>query len=133
MFEAELPRGVRASRAAREIIRSRYAAHLPEDELETTLLLVSELVTNPVIHGDGKIGLGAHLDEDRLLVEVTDEGKGLERAIRQRQFETVEGFGLRIVDTAASRWGAHEGTTHVWFELERCGPRLGSAKNPASD
>jgi hypothetical protein len=43
----------------------------------------------------------------------------------------VGGWGLSIVDALASRWGVHEGTTHVWFELERPGPRLGSGGRPA--
>jgi hypothetical protein len=31
------------------------------------------------------------------------------------------------VDDQASRWGIHEGTTHVWFEVERprSAPRRG--------
>ncbi len=95
--------------------------------------MVSELVTNAVRHGTGRIMLRADLDEDRMLVEVIDEGGGLERAIREHDFEAVEGFGLRIVDAESSRWGAHEGTTHVWFELERRGPRLGPEKNPIGD
>jgi signal transduction histidine kinase len=102
------------------------------DAVETAALLVSELVTNAVRHGEGKIRLQVDLDDDRLFVEVIDDGRGLEDVIRGRRFENVEGWGLRIVDRSASRWGAHEGTTHVWFELERQGPRLGSEKNPAS-
>ena len=30
------------------------------------------------------------------------------------------GWGLHLVDQVAQRWGVHEGSTHVWFEL---GPR----------
>jgi hypothetical protein len=35
-----------------------------------------------------------------------------------------------IVDAESSRWGIHEGTTHVWFELERPGPRLAAEEAP---
>lgn len=101
------------------------------DQLRTAELLVSELVTNAVMHGQGKITLRAQADEDRVLVEVIDEGRGFERTVRHDDFEAVGGRGLAIVDAEASRWGIHEGTTHVWFELERPGPRLGSEKNPA--
>jgi len=73
----------------------------------------------------------ARLNEDRLLVEVIDEGSGLEADVRERDFENPRagGRGLTIVDAESSRWGIRKGTTHVWFELERPGPRItGSAR-----
>ena len=85
---------------------------------------MSELTTNALLHGAGQITLRARLDEDRLLVELVDEGSGFERDLRQHDFSRVGGWGLELVECAASRWGVHEGTTHVWFELERAGPRL---------
>ncbi len=103
---------------------------LGEDELERAKLLVSELVTNAVVHGDGTITLRGRLDEDRVLFDVIDEGGGFEYEVRQRGFSDVGGHGLSIVDTEASRWGIHEGTTHVWFEIERAGPRLGPPDEP---
>ena len=113
-------------------LREWLAPHLQPDELETATLLTSELVTNAVRHGKGQVTLRASLDDDRLLVEVIDGGRGLEQAFRHREFEEIGGWGLKIVDSASSRWGTHEGTTHVWFELERRGPRLGAGKNPAN-
>jgi anti-sigma regulatory factor (Ser/Thr protein kinase) len=86
---------------------------------------VCALASGPQTHGRGRVILRAELDEDRLLVEVIDDGHGFERIVRQRDFESVGGRGLAIVDVLASRWGIHEGITHVWFELERPGPRLG--------
>jgi anti-sigma regulatory factor (Ser/Thr protein kinase) len=132
-FELQLPRHADAPGQARRVLTQWFASNLLPSELETATLLASELVTNAVRHGEGKIKLQADLDDDRLLVEVIDEGGGLERTIRARNFENVQGWGLRIVDFQSSRWGAHEGTTHVWFELERRGPRPGPGKNPATD
>jgi anti-sigma regulatory factor (Ser/Thr protein kinase) len=88
-------------------------------------LLVSELVTNALRHGDGQIMLRGAVDDDTLLVEVIDVGGGFEHELRRRNFDDVGGWGLGVVDDLASRWGVHEGTTHVWFEIERPGPRLG--------
>ena len=84
-----------------------FADELSDQELDTAELLVSELVTNAVIHGRGRITLRARLNGDRLLVEVIDEGSGLEAAVRERDFENPRagGRGLRIVDAASSRWG----------------------------
>jgi len=125
-FDLELPRAPNAPLQARELIAQQLGARLSEGELETATLLASELVSNAVRHGEGRITLHADLDENRLRVEVTDEGGGLERKLRERNFEDLTGWGLRIVDAAASRWDAHEGTTHVWFEIEHPGPRLGT-------
>ncbi len=130
-FETELPRSHDAPWLARRLLAQWFSADLPSDELHRTKLLASELVTNAVLHGQGTITLRADLNDDRALIEVIDEGTGFEHEIRQREFDDLHGRGLAIVDTESSRWGIHEGTTHVWFELERQGPRLGEAAKPA--
>ena len=124
-LEMELPRAETAAVAARRALRRSYAGRIDRDLLDDAELLVSELASNALRHGRGDITLRACLDDDRLLVEVIDEGSGFERALRRKDFGQVGGWGLDIVDDVASRWGVHEGTTHVWFELERPGPRLG--------
>ena len=126
----ELPRESRAAGLARSALGDWFGADVEEDLLQSAQLLVSELVTNAYIHGHGAIELRAALDEDRVLVEVIDEGSGFERVVERRSIEDVGGRGLAIVDAESSRWGIHEGTTHVWFELERPGPRLGSEAKP---
>jgi anti-sigma regulatory factor (Ser/Thr protein kinase) len=130
LYEVALPRSADAPQTARRLIDQWFAEPLEQAELEAARLLASELVSNAVRHGRGQITLQADLDENRLLVEVIDEGGGLERALREHDFTGVSGWGLRLVDSQSSRWGAHEGTTHVWFELERPGPRLGAEENP---
>jgi anti-sigma regulatory factor (Ser/Thr protein kinase) len=128
MLRVNLPHTVQAPGIARRSLADWLAPAVDSDELDTARLLVSELVTNAVVHGRGDITLRATLDEDRLLVEVIDQGRGFERTVRQQEFAGIGGRGLAIVDAESSRWGIHDGTTHVWFELERPGPRLGTAK-----
>ncbi|HWC86330.1 MAG TPA: ATP-binding protein [Solirubrobacteraceae bacterium] len=130
-MEVELPRDPGAGARARRLVEEMSAGTLDPDELGQAKLLVSELVNNAVLHGQGKITFRADLDEDRLHVEVVDEGSGFERKVRQQDGETPRGGrGLRLVEAQSSRWGLHEGTTHVWFEIERPGPRLGAGKKP---
>ena len=129
-FETELPRSHDAPWLARKLLAQWFGPDLASDELHRTKLLASELVTNAVLHGQGTIRLRADLNEDRALVEVIDEGSGFEHEIRQREFDELHGRGLAIVESESSRWGVHEGTTHVWFELERQGPRLGADAKP---
>jgi len=117
---------------ARRALRDWFGiADVDADLVDDAELLVSELVTNALRHGRGGIELRAALDGNRLFVEVVDEGSGFERTLRRSDFDQVGGWGLEIVEELASRWGVHEGTTHVWFELERPGPRLGEPERPA--
>ena len=129
-IDVELPRDPGAAARARHLLAALYAGTLDADELSRATLLASELVTNALLHGQGTITFRAGLDEDRLLVEVIDEGSGFERVAREQDFDTLSGWGLTIVEAQASRWGVHEGTTHVWFEIERSGPRLGAENKP---
>ena len=126
-YERELPRATEAPWIARRSVGDWLGAELQVDELQRAKLLTSELVTNAVLHGQGRILLRADVNDDRVRVEVIDEGGGFEHELRRRDFWDLHGRGLLIVEAESNRWGIHEGTTHVWFELERPGPRLGKA------
>lgn len=118
-FEKELPRSHDAPWLARRSLADRFGVELEHDQLHRAKLLTSELVTNAVLHGTGRIFLRADLNEDRVHVEVVDEGEGFEHRVTRCHFDELTGRGLGIVDSESSRWGVHEGSTHVWFELER--------------
>jgi anti-sigma regulatory factor (Ser/Thr protein kinase) len=123
-LEVELARDSVAPGDARRVLRNLCADHVEDDLLVDAELLVSELVTNALRHGRGDISLLARVDEERLRVEVIDAGSGFTHDPRRSHRERVGGWGLDIVDVVSSRWGVHEGATHVWFELVRPGPRL---------
>lgn len=125
-----LPRASGAPGLARKLLADWFEDNLSGQELDSARLLVSELVTNSVIHGQGQICLAARIDDNRILVEVSDEGSSFEHTARSVPFDQLHGRGLGIVDALSSRWGIHEGTTHVWFEIERAGPRLGQGGKP---
>jgi anti-sigma regulatory factor (Ser/Thr protein kinase) len=129
-FELDRPSGPQAPSVARRALGDRLLSVVEGEEMEDVKLIVSELVTNAVLHGRGQIGLRAHIDDDRVLVEVIDQGQGFEHVVRHVPFERLSVRGLAIVDDLASRWGIHEGTTHVWFEVERPGPRPGAERKP---
>lgn len=137
---SELPKADTAPVEARQLLTEWVGNELTPEELDSAKLICSELVTNAFLHGEGSIALQVDLDENRLIIEVIDEGKGFEHEVREIPFEEISGRGLTIVDAVASRWGIHEGTTHVWaeldrpthvwVELERPGPRLGEDAKP---
>jgi anti-sigma regulatory factor (Ser/Thr protein kinase) len=94
--------------------------------LETLLLLVSEIVTNAVMHSrapaDAPIVLTASVAGQKVEVAVIDAGEGFTPPARRTPGAsdrmTIGGYGLYVVDCAASRWGVDGvGGTRVWFEL----------------
>jgi PAS domain S-box-containing protein len=121
---------VDAPRLARRMLERAFGEALDDEELDRAKLAISELTTNAIVHGKGELTVFADLDDTRLLVEVVDQGSGFEHVVREQDFDAVGGRGLNIVDAETSRWGMHEGTTHVWFEIERRGPRLGADRRP---
>jgi serine/threonine-protein kinase RsbW len=86
---------------------------------EPVLLAVSELTTNAVTHGDGPITLTLSTKDDRVRVEVENEGAGtpvLRKPDPERQ--VTGGWGLHLVDTLTDDWGidVRPRKTAVWFE-----------------
>ena len=86
--------------------------------LDDATLFISELVSNALEHGEGAIRLRLSVDSRGLRGEVVDEGTGFEADVREHGVEAVRGRGLWLVATLANRWGIHDGSSHVWFELE---------------
>ena len=109
-----LPRDPGAPRRARALLRE-HAGVLDADRLDTAVLLISELVTNAVLHGTGQIRLIIDLDGDGGRFAVADEGEGT--PVVSEAPGPDGGWGLRLVGQLSSRWGVLEERTQVWFEL----------------
>ncbi|WP_246530781.1 SpoIIE family protein phosphatase [Streptomyces bathyalis] len=106
-----------AVRRAREVVR-RTLREWGLDALEdTTVLLVSELVTNSMRYAHGPIGVRM-VRGGSLLVEVSDP---LPDPPRERSAlpDDEGGRGIRLVAREARRWGTRHGPMGktVWFEL----------------
>jgi anti-sigma regulatory factor (Ser/Thr protein kinase) len=112
-----LSRDPSAPGTARAWLETLFGADLGDRTLATAKLLVSEIVTNAVLHGQGEIVLRARLDQGRFLAEVTDQGHGFTWTIPEPDLERTTGWGLMLVARQADRWGVDGVTTHVWFEL----------------
>ena len=89
--------------------------------LENAELLVSEVVTNAVLHGGVNYApVAVTRSSGTVRVEVTDPGRVIEAAPGELDLTTPGGLGLGIVDTVSSRWGVSptDGGKIVWFELD---------------
>ncbi|NLU66580.1 SpoIIE family protein phosphatase [Streptomyces sp. HNM0574] len=112
-----LPAEPRSVARAREHAREQLGAWDLDGLADTTELLVSELVTNALRHGEGDIRVRLLLDRT-LVCEVWDGG--LVQPRRRRAHDTDEGGrGLQLVGLLSMGWGSRrtpKGKT-VWFEL----------------
>jgi len=84
-------------------------------------LLVSELITNSVKYGgEGPVTLILSSEvPTHVHVEVVDQGVGFVPAARDRPKTEPGGWGLHMVEALTQRWGVRDGSTHVWFEIDR--------------
>lgn len=126
--EIELERERTAPGRARRELREALAGRVPDADCATLTLLISEVVTNAVIHPQpgvgGSVGLRITAYPDRVRVEVSDAGAGFEPHNLPTEPRETGGHGLVVVDGLSSRWGtsrlqADEGGGFcVWFELD---------------
>lgn len=115
-----LARDTRSSAAARRFVEETLRRWECADVLDAVTLLVSELVTNSVIHAGSGAEVAVLLKPDALRIEVSDSGDGVPGTRRAGE-EATSGRGLAMVETLSSSWGVEqrEGGKTVWFELPR--------------
>lgn len=98
----QLPPGSQAARYARRTVTGLLAPEqtsCPRAVAEDLVLIVSELVTNAVLHAKGPYGLTVSLEEGRAGVAVSDGSADLSQhhAGASRQRAEPGGRGLKIV------------------------------------
>lgn len=88
--------------------------------VEAAALLVSELVTNAVIHARSEVDLviGRQGSRAVLRVEVSDQSAEPPN-LGSFDLDTLSGRGLALVEALADRWGVetHSAGKRIWFEL----------------
>ncbi|MEU3047443.1 ATP-binding protein [Streptomyces sp. NPDC006984] len=125
---------------ARRWARSRLARSGLGDEplADTLVLLISELVTNAVVHTGCpavlRILFGAGPgDQGTVRVEVADASAVPPRPRRADGGDT-NGRGLELVDGLADRWGwtAEGAGKAIWCEIDRCPAAPAPRRTPSA-
>jgi len=85
---------------------------------DVILLLVTELVTNAVVHARSQVRVHVAIDQHRLRVDVQDDAPQLP-ARRPASKEALNGRGLLLLERLSDRWGYEAGPVGktVWFEI----------------
>ncbi|MFF4354137.1 ATP-binding protein [Streptomyces sp. NPDC001530] len=115
---------------ARRLARTRLSGWaVCEDTCDTAALVISELVTNAIVHAAGeRVMCELHDRDDALRIAVRDQGcaPGEPHPSPQRP-EEEHGRGLLLVAAVSRAWGVQDTGPGllVWAELERAGAGLG--------
>jgi anti-sigma regulatory factor (Ser/Thr protein kinase) len=117
----DIGRNDHASSMARDLIAGALAPRAPRERVNDAVLLTSELVSNVWRHTAGPCVLTLRFDhsDDFVEVEVSDSAPDLPVNMIEQRPHTVGGFGLRLVDRIATKWGCTRNTDSktVWFQL----------------
>ena len=106
--------------AARRFLRDRLNDWgYPLALAEVPCLLVSELVTNAIVHTGTSVELALRLAGRRLRTSVADESSRLP-LLRACELDDDRGRGLRLVEELAEEWGVETTAAGkaVWFEVD---------------
>ena len=116
--EVELPVSREAPALAREFLRGSTCVEHHSEVVDDAVLLVSELVTNSVLHGGPPVVVAVDCDEATLQVRVRDGSSALP-APRDAAQSDEGGRGLALVAEMSADWGVdtEEDGKHVWFVI----------------
>ena len=118
---------VRNVSAARRFVRDVLSecSDAPAQLSDIVTLLVSEVVTNAIVHGDGPVDLTIRGRDDTIWIGVRDHDRAAVTRVPRRTIDehgiNEHGFGLWILSELADEWGVatdgpQPGKT-VWFSV----------------
>jgi anti-sigma regulatory factor (Ser/Thr protein kinase) len=113
---------------ARQQLRELLHDWTSPDQVDSAVLLLSEMLTNVLVHTDTDALLLAEVSGDkgerRMRVEVTDAGDDLPHKRRPGELAS-SGRGLVLIELLADAWGVDprgQGKS-IWFELYEPTPK----------
>jgi anti-sigma regulatory factor (Ser/Thr protein kinase) len=112
-----------AASLARRHVRSLLRQWQLDELAEPVLLLVSEVVTNALLHSGTTLSVRVERDGAGVRVSVQD-GSGVPPVQRRRSTSASTGRGVQLLSTVADEWGWRpDGTGKVvWFRVLSADP-----------
>ncbi|MFI6007229.1 SpoIIE family protein phosphatase [Streptomyces sp. NPDC051243] len=103
--------------------RTLRAWGVPPRDMDAVLLVVSELVTNALVHTDGRVRLDLTLVNHRMRVAVTDASPRTPVKPTSISWEATGGRGVLLVEAVSAAWGTVpvSGGKQVWSEIALAG------------
>ena len=133
-IEVRLPPQPSSVADARRRVRDLLEGVGRDDLIESTVLVVSEIVTNALLHAGTDIDLRASVDDEGIRVEVGDGS--LHLPSRRRYAATSgTGRGLMMLESMVDDWGVatHPAGKTVWFHLSNADHALDPAPGRRTD
>ncbi|MFJ8888737.1 ATP-binding protein [Streptomyces sp. NPDC102402] len=118
-----LPAHPESVAGARRLTRARLADwEVSGDAHDAAVLIVSELVTNAVVHtASTRVVSELRCEDGRLRIAVQDQGYQGDGPRMSLDAQGEHGRGLLLVDAMSAAWGSHDAGNHsgriVWAEL----------------
>ncbi len=119
MVKVDLPPEPRSATRARQLTREQLTPACPEEAVEVAALLVTELVSNAILHARTDIVLIVDVMPGRVVLRVRD-GSDTAPVARGYGPEAATGRGIALVEQLASEWGvdrSDEGK-EVWCRID---------------
>ena len=116
---AREPRNVGSERRTVAELLGRWG--IAENPLESVLLVVSELLTNAVLHGRSEsVGLSLVHDgaQGRVRIEVDDRTPGPRPRPRLPDADDEGGRGLLLVEAIGEQWGVSKDGSVTWCVVD---------------
>jgi anti-sigma regulatory factor (Ser/Thr protein kinase) len=114
----DLPPTTDSVPVARRFVRARLSDGV--SDVDTATLLVSEVVTNAILHARTTVRVTVEVADDLVRIAVRD-GSPVQPRIHSFSATSATGRGLRLLDRLAKRWGVYAdpatGGKVVWFEV----------------
>ncbi len=115
----ELPPTTESVPTARRFVRTVMDESDTVADIDTAALLVTEIVTNAVLHALTPMTVRVSVAADVVRIEVRD-GSVVAPRVRAFSATAATGRGLRLLESLAVRWGVRpepSGGKVVWFEV----------------
>jgi anti-sigma regulatory factor (Ser/Thr protein kinase) len=119
VVKVDLPPEPRSATRARQLTREQLAASCPAEAVEVAALLVTELVSNAILHARTDIVLIVDVVPGRVVLRVRD-GSDIAPVARGYGPEAATGRGIALVEKLASEWGVDRSDDgkEVWCRID---------------